>query len=253
MDASSGPVNRTRFWGHFCMTYRLPVDMFAIFSLRRPDIMPAGKNYYSYTTLRLLIMLFLPFTGDLGVQRGVLRWFLSLHNPSFRIDISPEKLPKDPDADDKQAKVKANGSNAKARLLQEPTQDDEGDEDEDVLPVLGRSTQGRGKGKGKTKSTPSLDESSLLAIPVPGHPSSTPLKGGTGSSKAPTIVSDTPSALGLPSMPASFTPSINKALQGPQNSADSVPRPLPDGLTAAALKTRLEGKKKIKYVISASR
>ncbi|KAL0955964.1 hypothetical protein HGRIS_002146 [Hohenbuehelia grisea] len=47
------------------------VDMFAIFTLRRPDILPVG---------------------DLGVQRGVLRWFLSLHSPSHSFSISPNKV-----------------------------------------------------------------------------------------------------------------------------------------------------------------
>jgi len=44
--------------------------MFAIFTLRRPDILPVG---------------------DLGVQRGVLRWFLSLHAPSNGFGISPDR------------------------------------------------------------------------------------------------------------------------------------------------------------------
>ncbi|KAI0297077.1 DNA glycosylase, partial [Russula brevipes] len=48
------------------------VEMFAIFSLRRPDILPVG---------------------DLGVQRGLLRWVLSQHQSEFRIEISPKKLP----------------------------------------------------------------------------------------------------------------------------------------------------------------
>ncbi|TFY74257.1 hypothetical protein EWM64_g9755, partial [Hericium alpestre] len=79
---------------------RWTVDMFAIFSLRRPDIMPLG---------------------DLGVQRGVLRWFLSLHHPTYRIEISPQKLPKDPNED--QAKPKKPKSSQAA-------------DDADALPVL---------------------------------------------------------------------------------------------------------------------
>ncbi|KAF8906555.1 DNA glycosylase [Gymnopilus junonius] len=50
---------------------RWTVDMFAIFSLRRPDILPVG---------------------DLGVQRGVVRWFLSLHSPLHSYSLSPQKL-----------------------------------------------------------------------------------------------------------------------------------------------------------------
>lgn len=50
---------------------RWTVDMFAIFSLRRPDILPVG---------------------DLGIQRGLVRWFLSLHSPLHSYSISPEKV-----------------------------------------------------------------------------------------------------------------------------------------------------------------
>ncbi|EMD37811.1 hypothetical protein CERSUDRAFT_114463 [Gelatoporia subvermispora B] len=65
------------------------VDMFAIFSLRRPDILPVG---------------------DLGVQRGILRWFLSLHDPSYLVNISPQKLPK-PSSDEGQGdKVEQDGA-----------------------------------------------------------------------------------------------------------------------------------------------
>ncbi|KZS98289.1 DNA glycosylase [Sistotremastrum niveocremeum HHB9708] len=52
------------------------VHMFSIFTLRRPNILPVG---------------------DLGVQRGVLRWFYYWHNPSTTsspVKIHPEKLPK---------------------------------------------------------------------------------------------------------------------------------------------------------------
>lgn len=52
--------------------------MFAIFSLRRPDILPVG---------------------DLGVQRGVIRWFLSLHSPKHSFTLEPKKLPKAPSAE----------------------------------------------------------------------------------------------------------------------------------------------------------
>ncbi|KAF6760342.1 DNA glycosylase [Ephemerocybe angulata] len=50
---------------------RWTVDMFAIFSLRRPDILPVG---------------------DLGVQRGMVRWFLAQHSPAHPYGLSPEKV-----------------------------------------------------------------------------------------------------------------------------------------------------------------
>jgi DNA-3-methyladenine glycosylase II len=53
--------------------------MFAIFSLRRPDILPVG---------------------DLGTQRGLLYWVLSSHAPEqYPLRLNPRRLPK-PDEDD---------------------------------------------------------------------------------------------------------------------------------------------------------
>jgi DNA-3-methyladenine glycosylase II len=53
--------------------------MFAMFSLRRPDILPVG---------------------DLGVQRGLLQWVLSSHLPDqYPLRLSPKKLPKTDDAE----------------------------------------------------------------------------------------------------------------------------------------------------------
>lgn len=31
-------------------------------------------------------------TGDLGVQRGMLRWFLALHSPTYKFALSPESI-----------------------------------------------------------------------------------------------------------------------------------------------------------------
>ncbi|KAG6907658.1 hypothetical protein DXG01_007862 [Tephrocybe rancida] len=50
---------------------RWTVDMFAIFSLRRPDILPVG---------------------DLGVQRGLVVWFLSLHSSKHSWGWTPQKV-----------------------------------------------------------------------------------------------------------------------------------------------------------------
>lgn len=43
------------------------------------------------------------YQGDLGVQRGALRWFLSLHLPTYHIKLSAEKAPGD---DEKKAEGK---------------------------------------------------------------------------------------------------------------------------------------------------
>jgi hypothetical protein len=50
------------------------------FQLVCPDDMTGETEL----TLRLL--------GDLGVQRGLLRWFLSLHSPYHSFSVSPEKV-----------------------------------------------------------------------------------------------------------------------------------------------------------------
>lgn len=65
--------------------------MFAIFSLRRPNILPVGKQ--SLVPLKPIHSDFLtrPFTGDLGVQRGLCRWYLSLHSDEHPIVVSPQK------------------------------------------------------------------------------------------------------------------------------------------------------------------
>ncbi|CAE7232450.1 unnamed protein product [Rhizoctonia solani] len=50
------------------------VDMFAMFSLRRPDILPVG---------------------DLGTQKGLLNWVISSHEPNkYSLCVNPRKLPK---------------------------------------------------------------------------------------------------------------------------------------------------------------
>ncbi|KAG6842093.1 hypothetical protein C0991_002747 [Blastosporella zonata] len=86
---------------------RWTVDMFAIFSLRRPDILPVG---------------------DLGVQRGLVVWFLSLHSSKHNWGWTPQKA----SASTKKGKAKKAASTA----------------DADTLPVIGEdvpSTSGNGE------------------------------------------------------------------------------------------------------------
>nr|GAT56386.1 DNA-3-methyladenine glycosidase [Mycena chlorophos] len=131
------------------------VDMFAIFSLRRPDILPVG---------------------DLGVQRGVLRWFLSQHSPSHAFPASPTK------ASPKKKTAK--------RDKKEDTDMVSSEADELARP-----------------STPPVDS-------------------------------------GAPALPPAFTPSIERTLK--KTFVDQPPQALPAGLTVAEMKSRLDGKKKIK-------
>ncbi|KAJ7287536.1 DNA glycosylase [Mycena rebaudengoi] len=141
------------------------VDMFAIFSLRRPDILPVG---------------------DLGVQRGLVRWSLAQHHPTYSFTISPEK--EKITSPIKAAKKK--GKKAKA--------------DNDELPVFGEASE-------PTEEAPK-----------------------------------TPPASAMVPLPPTFTPSIKKTLAKASTSDETAPAPLPEGLTVAELKSRLDGKKKIK-------
>jgi DNA-3-methyladenine glycosylase II len=158
-------------------------------------------------------------TADLGVQRGVLRWFLSLHSPTYSINISPDKVKS---AEEKKAEAKA-------------------------------TPEGKGKGKGKKGKTKANED----ALPVFGEASGTPpeITADDVSSVPPGPVSVSPlkdsrnaaeevgSQAELASMPTPFTPSINRTLNGIKGSN---PPPLPDGLTVNILKSRLDPKKKIK-------
>ncbi|CAE6448344.1 unnamed protein product [Rhizoctonia solani] len=64
------------------------VDMFAMFTLRRPDILPVG---------------------DLGTQKGLLNWVISSHEPNkYSVCVNPRKLPKtNEDEPKKSEKAKA--------------------------------------------------------------------------------------------------------------------------------------------------
>lgn len=153
------------------------IDMFAIFSLRRPNILPAG---------------------DLGVQRGLLRWFISQHaNPQGEVKLNKEKQ-----VETKEEKL----------------------EEESQLPPLD-----------------TVKETSPQSVPQ------TPKKRGIGAtSETPQARVVGPRAEGEASdrLPVPFTPSISRVLQ-PTPSEWKAP-PLPSGLSVGVMKSRLDGKKKIK-------
>lgn len=144
-------------------------------------------------------------TGDLGVQRGMLRWFLSQHSSTYKYSLSPEKVDNPSSVQKKEKKEESS------------TGDFSDDEDDDVLPVP--STQ---EGEDGTPA----DASSALHAAAPQE-------------------EDDSQAM----LPPTFTPSIRKTLN--QSGFDNafVPPPLPAGLTPAILKSRLDTKKKIKYVL----
>ncbi|KAG6862247.1 hypothetical protein C0995_002178 [Termitomyces sp. Mi166 len=106
---------------------RWTVDMFAIFSLRRPDILPVG---------------------DLGVQRGLAVWFLSLHSPNHNWGWTPHSKKKSATASAEEEKLKK----AVASVA-----------DADSLPVIGASASSSKAVEGER--LPTTDISSVPPAP----------------------------------------------------------------------------------------
>lgn len=153
----------------------------------------------------------LKFAGDLGVQRGVVRWFLSLHSPKHAFSISPKKLPK--------TTTQADGDAAAGSQETRMEVDDIG------------ASQSASQQRAVTP-----DLSSVPPAPLP----STPVRKGLGSG-------GTEIDMDLPGPPPMFTPSINRTLNKSLPTQYHAPA-LPEGLTVAELKARLDGKKKVKCV-----
>lgn len=95
--------------------------MFAIFSLRRPNILPVGEQPPPISCNHSERLMGFSLAGDLGVQRGLCRWYLSLHSDEHPIVVSPEKR-KTP------AKPKSAKKGKKAATSQV---DDEAEDDDD--------------------------------------------------------------------------------------------------------------------------
>ncbi|KAJ3937469.1 MAG: DNA glycosylase [Lentinula lateritia] len=170
---------------------RWTVDMFSIFTLRRPNILPVG---------------------DLGVQRGMLRWFLGLHSPTHSFSFSPDKNDRNVEID--------------------PVEDELSDEEVGSLPNLMSTATTSTKSLDATR-TPPFDLSS-----IPPAPLATPTKADSTGSQS--IVA---------SLPPPVTPSLEQTLMKVENLPDYVPPPLPAGLSTSTLQARLDGKKKIKGAI----
>jgi len=162
--------------------------MFAIFSLRRPDILPVGTYplvYIVYTSELFCV------SGDVGVQRGLVRWFLSLYSPTHLFALSPEK-------------VSGQGKSLEATLNLSASEND------DALPeVVDAAYKSKAVEDVATGGRTPISKDEDVDLPPP------------------------------------FTPSIHKTLN---HSVAMEPLVLPEGITVAMLKSRLEGKKKIKYV-----
>ncbi|KAI0675117.1 DNA glycosylase [Trametes maxima] len=168
---------------------RWTVDMFAMFSLRRPDILPVG---------------------DLGVQRGALRWFVSLHSPSHPVSLRKDKLidqvAEEPVAGNAPPSTEVEGESRAVAVPRAATPDASSIPPAPESLLAPPSGQ---KGKEKAEEEPPLEAGSGMALPDP------------------------------------FTPSINKTLnmKTAGEGGEYLPPPLPEGLTLATMKSRLSGKK----------
>jgi len=172
------------------------VHMFSMFSMRRPDVLPVG---------------------DLGVQRGVVRWFLSWHDPqttSSPVKLIKTKLPKSSE-ENPVINATLKEITGKAKGCMGTTADEEN-------PFL----------SGRDKST--LDRQNDVEV-----------NGDTGSMAALSALEESQVLSGIPSLPVPFTPSIKRTLNlGAESGMNATPCPkLPEGLSISILRSRLEGKK----------
>ena len=158
------------------------IDMFALFSLRRPNILPVG---------------------DLGVQRGLLRWFISQNtNPQGEVKLNKEKQ-----FETKEEKL----------------------EEESQLPPLDTVKEESPQGVTQTPKKRGV-----------GAPPETPRK----VQLEPNVVDPRVEGGASDRLPVPFTPSISRVLQPTRS--EWKPPPLPSGLSVGVMKSRLDGKKKIK-------
>lgn len=201
-----------------------------MFSLRRPNIMPVGELLRYFLICEILMSACFS-AGDLGVQKGMLRWYLARHSPAHPFMISPEKDHKE-EKDDTAGDV---------------------EESQDVLPSqVQRDIDNASPDNKEAMRPPRIedapDASSILPAPassvLPDPPSTPPRKGRGKARPEQAAIQETPGP-GLNAIPPPFTPSIKKTLA---DTSGPPPPPLPNGMTVAVLKTRLTGKNKIRLV-----
>lgn len=184
------------------------VDMFLIFTLRRADVLPVG---------------------DLGVQKGLLRWVLAAHGalPAPKASTTPRKsLPATP-----------------SKTPVEPT------EPPTPTPFTLTQTSSTAMDPPATPVTPAkrgLEAASSTATLLNEPSTPTPSNGPAGSSILPATPAPppvTPSASTNPTLPPAADDSLIAvpADWGPEHAEKAAP--LPPGLDIATLRARLAGKK----------
>lgn len=166
---------------------RWTVDMFLIFTLRRPDVLPVG---------------------DLGVQKGLLRWVLAAHG------ALPPSVPKTPKKGKKDHEPSDYGASEQPETVKTPPPKSEGY----VLVTPQKLPPGALHPNGTTLATPVLSS-------TPAAPAATPNP--KTDSKLPPAAPD----------------SILHTPHGWDSAAAHRAAPLPEGLSLSALKARLAGKK----------
>jgi DNA-3-methyladenine glycosylase II len=185
----------------------------------------------------------------------MLRWFLSLHSPADNFTIAADKLPKPPD-DEQETEGKATPAKTPSKR-RSPRKPEHADDDAAAVPQADTeaTTEPGEQGTPVVLRGSSPDVSSVPPAPVPATPAVDPNDGDA---------TDPEAKLRLPALPTPFTPSIEitlnagvdlkgdgdgddlPTLAAPNGKTVKRPVPLPDGLTVAGLRSRLQGKKKIK-------
>jgi hypothetical protein len=192
---------------------------------------------------------------------------LSLHQPEFRIELSPKKrLGGTEDAGKAEDKPKSNSKpkptksrkNAKAKggvsaSNEIMDSDQEVEQEADELPTLNglpyATAASPTRRLDQAPMPPPQDATSVLPGPSVSTTKSdvlgTPLRRGEDRNTA-GVLNGTSGAFGLPPMPSPLTPSVTRVLAREPDAPP--PPPLPAGLTIASLRSRSDGKKKIKCV-----
>ncbi|KAL1411462.1 hypothetical protein Q8F55_002418 [Vanrija albida] len=173
------------------------VDMFLIFSLARPNILPVG---------------------DLGVQKGLLRWVLAAHG------ALPPPAARTP-------KKKASASASQVSEPETPTKTPRA-----LAPTDSSATL-------VVPLTPGAEPSSFMSATLTSTPSGLLSTPGASFPSTPGPPPVTPSPSMNPTLPKNVP---DACLHPPEHwAAEHAARaaPLPDGLTIATLKSRLAGKK----------
>ncbi|WVW84083.1 hypothetical protein I302_106112 [Kwoniella bestiolae CBS 10118] len=173
------------------------VDMFLMFSLRRPDVLAVG---------------------DLGVQKGLLRWALAAHDALPRkVTVTPKK------GKGKGKEVKREGEGELDTIVRQTTPDKVGRETFPPTP----STPNTSQAHQAALHTPDDSASAITQVPP------------TPNSPLPDEVAQIPNGTLPPPAPETMlAPAIDNPDWNPYTAV-----PLPEGLTLEVLRARLAGKK----------